>query len=484
MTKNQCHLVSAAMPQRSLKSRLDRFIHAPQTEIALVLLILLSVILVIAEIVLENTSPSYRLIHALQVGLTLVFMVELAIRYSIARNKRRFFRNYCLDLIAVFPFPPALEILRLLRLLRLLRVGILLNRNLHRLSSTFTVSWGAQLGILSIVGLIVLVGALAIYLLERGQNSAFNSLGDALWWSFFTLVSGEPIGGEPKTNAGRLVTLLVMMGGLTTFAVLTGVISAVMVQRLRSVMEAKSLELDELRNHIVICGWNRSGHLLIEELQADPAMRRRPIVVVAEFAETPERELKRIDRSLIHFYVGDYTMIDVLESVGIYYASRAILLADATHPRSDQDRDARTVLAALTIEKLQPSIYTCAQLLDRKNNVQLRSAGVEDVIVADELASHLIATSARNKGSVEMMAELLTVRIGNQIYKIPVPAAWEGLTFWAATERLKTEADAILVAVEQMTEGRRKTQVNPPKHERLKLNDYLIVIARSQPKLQ
>lgn len=472
------------MPQRSLKFRLDRFIHAPQTEMALALLILVSVILVIAEIVLENRSPSYRLISTLQGGLTLVFVVELAIRYSIARNKRRFFRNYWLDLIAVFPFPPALEILRLLRLLRLLRVGILLNRNLHRLSSTFTVSWGAQLGILSIVGLIVLVGALAIYLLEGGQNPAFNSLGDALWWSFFTLVAGEPIGGEPKTNAGRLVTLLVMMGGLTTFAVLTGVISAVMVQRLRSVMEAKSLELDELRNHIVICGWNRSAHLLIEELQADPAMRHKPIVVVAEFAETPEREIKQIDRSLIHFYVGDYTMIDVLESVGIYYASRAILLADATHPRSDQDRDARTVLAALTIEKLQPSIYTCAQLLDRKNNVQLRTAGVEDVIVADELASHLIATSARNKGSVEMMAELLTVRIGNQIYKIPVPEAWEGLTFWAATERLKTEADAILVAVEQMAEGRRKTLVNPPKHERLKLNDYLIVIARSQPKLE
>lgn len=472
------------MPQRSLKSRLDRFIHAPQTEVVLALLILMSVILVIAEIVLETSAPNYRLIQVLQTGLTLVFVVELAIRYSIARNKQRFFRNYWLDLIAVLPFPSALKILRLLRLLRLLRVGILLNRNLHRFSSTVAVSWGTQLGILSIVGLIVLVGALAIYLLEGGQNPAFNSLGDALWWSFFTLVSGEPIGGEPKTNAGRLVTLLVMMGGLTTFAVLTGVISALMVQRLRSVMEAKYLELDELRNHIVICGWNRSAHLLIEELQADPAMRHRPIVVVAEFTETPERELKRSDRSLIHFYVGDYTTIDVLENAGIYHASRAILLADATHPRSDQDRDARTVLAALTIEKLQPSIYTCAQLLDRKNNVQLRVAGVEDVIVADELASHLIATSARNKGSAEMMAELLTVQIGNQIYKIPVPEAWVGLTFWMATERLKTEADAILVAVEQMVEGRRTTLVNPPKDVPIKLDDYLIVIARSQPKLQ
>ena len=471
------------MPSRSLKSRLDRFIHTPQTEIGLALLILLSVLLVVAGIVVEEPGSKYRLVRYLEELLTLVFIVELTIRYYIARNKQRFFRNYWPDIIAVIPFPPALRILRLLRLLRLVRVGILVNRNLHRLSARSTVSLGAQLGLLSIVGLIVLVGALAIYLLEGSQNPAFRSLEDALWWSFFTLVSGEPIGGEPTTNAGRLVTLIVMIGGLTLFAVLTGVISAVMVQRLRSVMEAKYLELDELRHHIVICGWNRSGPLLVEELQADPAMRQRPIVVVAEFGETPERELKRIDRSLIHFYVGDYTTIDVLENVGIYHASRAILLADATHPRSDQDRDARTVLAALTIEKLQPSIYTCAQLLDRKNNVQLRVAGVEDVIVADELASHLIATSARNKGSVDMMAELLTVQIGNQIYKIPAPESWRGFTFGAASERLKDDFDAILVAVEQNVEGRRKTLVNPPKTEPLKFGDNLIVIARSQPRL-
>ncbi|MBD1864419.1 MULTISPECIES: ion transporter [Trichocoleus] len=471
------------MPPRSFKSRLDRFIHAPQTEIGLALLILLSVLLIVAGIVVEDPGPKYHLVRYLEELLTLVFIVELAIRYYIARNKQRFWRNYWLDIIAVIPFPPTLRILRLLRLLRLLRVGILVNRNLYRLSARSNVSLGAQLGLLSIVGLIVLVGALAIYLLEGNQNPAFNSLEDALWWSFFTLVSGEPIGGEPTTNAGRLVTLIVMIGGLTLFAVLTGVISAVMVQRLRNVIEAKYLELDELRKHIVICGWNRSGSLLIEELQADPAMRHRPIVVVAEFGETPERDLKRIDRSLIHFYVGDYTTIDVLENVGIYHASRAILLADATHPRSDQDRDARTVLAALTIEKLQPGIYTCAQLLDRKNSVQLRVAGVEDVIVADELASHLIATSARNKGSVDMMSELLTVQIGNQIYKISAPESWRGMTFWAASERLKDEFDAILVAVEQKVEGRRKTLVNPPKTEALKLGDNLIVIARSQPQL-
>lgn len=471
------------MPQQSLQSRLDRFIHAPPTELALILLILLSVILVPVQLAFNQANPDANsgLVNLTQNLLTGLFIIELTIRYIAARNKRRFFRHYWLDIIAVLPFSHSFRLLRVLRILRLLRVGILLNRSLNRTSSTLAASIGVQIGIFLIVGLIVLVGAIAIYLLEGTHNQDFFSLSDSLWWSFFTLVSGEPIGGEAKTDAGRLITLIVILGGMTMFAVFTGVVSAVMVQRLKTVMEVKYLELDELREHTVICGWNRGGHLIIEELQASPDTRDCPIVVVAEFIETPEQDLKRLNRSHLYLHTGDYTIIDVLESVGIYHASRAILLADATHPRSDQDRDARTVLAALTIEKLNPNIYTCAQLLDRKNNVQLRVAGVEDVVIADELASHLIATSARNQGSVDVLAELLTVQVGNQVYKIPLPQSWVGLSFWDTAERLKEQFDTILIAVERRTNGHRETLVNPPKALQLVYGDCLVVIARRLP---
>ncbi|WP_416675478.1 ion transporter [Egbenema bharatensis] len=460
--------------------RLDRFIHDSYTEFILILLILASVLIVMAEVASEPGVP-LPILSTVDGVLTVIFVIELSIRYYIARRKDRFFKQYWIDIIAVLPFLPAFHVLRLLRLLRLLRVGILINRNLLRVSSTVAASLSAQLGLFVMVGLIVLVGALGIYLVEGRQNQDFSSLRDALWWSFFTLVSGEPIGGEAQTDGGRFITLIVLVGGLTMFAVFTGVVSAVMVQRLKNVMEIRYLELDELRGHIVICGWNRSGHLVIEELHADPDLKKLPIVVVAEFIETPERELKSTDRSQIYFYTGDYTTIEALETVGIYYASRAILLADATCPRSDQDRDARTVLAALTIEKLNPKIYTCAQLLDRKNNVQLRVAGVEDVVVSDELASHLIATSARNFGASDVLAELLTVQVGNQIYKVSLPMEWIDTTFWEVTGELKHQYDAILLAVERQTNGKRETLVNPPQNERLREKDELIVIARKLP---
>jgi voltage-gated potassium channel len=467
----------------TLKSRLDRALYAAPVEFTLIGLILLSVFLVFVDVSISPDHLGYPQLLALKSWLTAIFWLELSLRYWVARNKRRFFKQYWWDILAVLPFPAQFPVLQLLRLLRLLRAGILLNRNLGRLYPTLALGLGAQIGLVSILGVILLTGALGIYLIEGAENADLDSLGQAFWWSIFTLVAAEPIGAEPTSPVGRLLTLMVMLGGLTLFAVITGLVSAVMVQRLRSTMEFRSMELDELRHHTVICGWNRSGLSVVEELLLDPTMQKSPILLVAEFEETPERSLQHLNLSHLYCYTADYTRIDVLQTIGIIHAERAILLADNSRPRSDQDIDARTVLAALTIEKLNPAVYTCAQLLDRRNDVQLKAAGVDDVIVADEITSHMIATSARAQGSIEVLAELLTVQIGNQIYKLPIPPSWVDLSFWQAVDRLKRSHDALILAIE-IGYPKRHILVNPPAKYRLAMKDQLVVIARKKPELK
>lgn len=466
-----------------MNQRLERFIHHPNTEITLIGLILLSIILLVAEVRMDRAAENYTAVHLAGTLINAIFIAELACRYSIAQSKRRFFRQYWIDLISVLPVIPGFRLLRVLRILRLLRVGVLINRRLGALSSILSVGFGAQIGLFLLIGVIIMAGALAIHLLEGDDNRAFGRLTDSIWWSFFTVVAGEPVMGEPRTSAGRLVALIVAGGGLTMFAVFTGFVSAMMVQRLKMGMEMKDFDLDELRDHVIICGWNRSAHTIIEELQLEPAMKNRGIVVVAEFSETPEAELKKVDRSRVYFFLGDYTNIEVLEEVGMRHAAQAILLADHCLPRSDQDRDARTVLAALTIEKLNPKILTCAQLLDRKNNVQLQVAGVEDVIIADEVSGHLIATWSRNRALTNVFMELLSADTGNNLYKVALPQAWEGLTFQEGAQRLKDRHDTLLVAIEREQDGRRQTLVNPPGSTPFSGGDFLVVIARDAPQI-
>jgi len=472
----------------NLKTQLDRFIHDSRTELVLVLLILLSVILLIIEVSLEHTAGAWAEVReSLKLagdGVNGLFVLELVIRLYVASHKRRFFRNYWLDILSVLPAFPFFRLFRLLRVVRLLRAGILINRRLNAVSASLAAGLGAQLGVLMILAGVVLVGALGIYVAEGRSNPEVGSLGKAVWWSFFTLAAGQPIGELPLSDTGRLIAMVEVLGGITLFAVFTGVVSAFMVQRLRTGMEVRDVELDELNGHIVVCGWNRAGQRMLEALQADPDFRERAIAVVAEFSEPPEAELRRVDRRRVYFHKGDYTKMEVLEEVGIRRAAQAILLADKTLPRSDQDRDARTVLAALTIEKLNPGIFTCAQLLDRRNNVQLQVAGVEEVVVDDEVSGRLLATNIRTEGVTDFFSEILSINVGNDVLKTRLPAGWGNPTFGEAARRLKDQHDALLLGVKRQAGDRQELLLNPALSLPLAPGDELIFLARKRPKLE
>ena len=472
-------------PKPTLKQRCDQLLHNPRTEIALVLLILVSVVLIVLEFGPASANGPLARLHLpiLIAGdvLTFIFIVELLLRYWVASRKGRFFRRYWLDVLAVIPF---LRFFRILRILRLLRAGVLINRRLEAFSSTLAAGLGLQLTVFLILGMIVLCGGLAMYMAEGGRGAEIGTLGESFWWSFFTLAAGEPVGATPATDAGRLVAMLVVLGGITMFAVFTGVVSAFMVQRLKIGMEARDMDLDELSGHIVICGWNRSGQYVVEGLLADPVCRRHAIVVLAEFETAPEAVIRPELRSYVYFHKGDYTRIETLNDVGIQRAARAILLADKTRPRSDQDRDARTVLAALTIEKVNPNISTCAQLLDRKNNVQLRVAGVEDVLVDDEVCGRLIASSAQSAGMITLVSEMLSLDAASHLGKTAIPDSWKDKTFSEAAQRLKDRHGALLIGIERAEADETRTLVNPDSTLLLKPGDNLLFLSKERLKLQ
>ncbi|MGM0595955.1 MAG: TrkA-related ion transporter [Myxococcota bacterium] len=267
-----------------------------------------------------------------------------------------------------------------------------------------------------------------------------------------------------------------------------------MVNHLKGSKEAKEMELRELKNHFVICGWNRSGKIIVKELQAEVATSCAPIVIITEMEEPPVFDKNKVNLGMIHFVRDDYTSRDVLKKVQIDKARAAILLADKSKPRSDQDRDARTILAALIIEKLSPGIFTSAELLQRENQVHLSMADVEDVVVGDEYMGNLIAHSSRTWGLVKVMDELLTSTRGNQFYKTKAPGEIIGLKLKDALGIIKEQYDGIIFSIEtedippggepkeniQMVSSRRII-TNPPNDYVIKEDDAIIIIAEKMP---
>ncbi len=475
----------------TLKERADRFIHHAVVESAIVALILLAVGALLAEPAFAEGSLTRVLLESFGTLASLLFAIELSIRYWVAPVKMRFFQRYWLDILAVLPLARPLRLLRVFLLLRLFRAGMLLNRRLSAFGGLIRGTLNEMTVLTTLSLTVVLVGAVTLQAVpgsvrfDVGQDAP--ELERALWFSVYTLIGGEPIGGMPSTELGRAVTLALMVGGLTVFGMFVGAVSASMITILSRRLEVGEMELDELRDHIIVCGWNPAGPVMLKELFSGPGPHAAVVVVTERAERPPDLDLPGVPSHLISYHSGDYTRVDVLQEVGVRRARAAYLLTDGAPGRSDQDRDARTVLAAHTIERMNRDIFCCAELINGANAAALDLTRVEEVVVRDWYAGVIIGSMGRNRGLSAVLNDILSSTRGNAFHKITVPPDWDGQAIGALHQLLKERHGAILVSWEREVpvsggDPLREVEVNPHVDRVVSKGDVLVVIAATAPR--
>ncbi|MEQ8789081.1 MAG: ion transporter [Pirellulaceae bacterium] len=482
LNRSDVRLHEVPLWQRSIM----RFFGRPWVEVTIGVLIVVSVILTLVEFALTGGSfeaaPSLttaRLETANNV-LTIVFSVELLFRFLGAPSKIRFFREFWIDILAVLPLFRVFRAARVVRLLRLVRV-LRLFGVVSRLRSHFPyVLRRGLVEYLFVCGLLVvtvLFGTGAMMFFEGratpGEGDSFDLTG-SFWFSLYSLFAGEPIPATPHTIGGKLVAVFVMFMGLTIFAMFTGTVSAFMVERFRE--EGRFVDWDQLEDHIVICGWNSKSEIIVQEYRASTVSNSVPIVVIAQLEA--DQTLGEIGAN-VHFLNDDFTRVPALEKAGIHRARTCIILSDISGGRSEQDADARTILAALTVEKLNPAVYTCAELLNRSYGTHLTMGHVNDYVVSGEYSAYMLAQAAMNRGLMGVFTELLTYQRGNEFYRLDLPDKWHGRTFLELFVELKKTRNVTLVAVHP-EDG--EMLVNPAEHT-FGPGDEVVVIAEHELKL-
>lgn len=471
-------------PSARIRRRLDVFIHHPATDLAVVLVIIVAVMALLGEAGFPKGSEERALLRLVGDICSVLWAIELVIRFWVARNKRRFLRRYWLDLLAVLPLARPLRLLRVLVLLRLFRAGMLMNRRLTAYSGVLRGTLNELTIVATLTVTIVLVGAMTLHLGGGGVHITNPQVADTLeghlWFALMTLIGGEPILGAPRSELGMAVTVALMLGGMTVFGIFIGTVSASMVTVLTRRLQVSDLELDDLSEHIVVCGWNPAGPTMLGELFS-AGQRRHPVIVMTEQEQRPpDLTLPGVPPDLVYHHPGDYTRVEVLEAIGISRASAAILLTDTLTPRSDQDRDARTVLTALTIERMAPGIFCCAELINGQHESLLKMANVEEVVVRDWYAGVIIGSMGRNRGLSRVLNDILSTAEGNAFHKVRIGRHHAGSTIGELHALLKDRHNAILVSWErdQPGTGRTNAVVNPDVSTVVAQNDLLVVISK------
>jgi voltage-gated potassium channel len=446
-------------------------------------LIILSIIFLLAEMTLFQ-NVTYSWIHVINDSFFYIFTFELLIRFIAIRNTAGFFREYWIDMIAILPLLPFLRFLRLFRLLRIFRVMslmVFLRRHLRAFARFFRKNLVEYMVILAFVTCLVI---LAIVLLVQFEypavmDGSISSFVDSFWVILFSLFSGEYVEDFPRTAGGKLVIIAVIFCNMSLFAILTGTVSSIMVTRLKEGAIMGKPNYSEMEGHVVICGWSEHVSRIIGEFHADPDYRNQQFVIISEIHELPDMSSRGVDMSCVHLINQDFTSVKTLNFAHINGASSAIILADLSKDRTSYDADARTVLASLTIEKLNPNIYTCAELLHSENEAHLSMSNVESIVLSSKLTALMIAQAAMKEGVLPLYNELIHPSQGNTVYKIPFPKNHIGQSFEDLMLLWKKDYQAILIGV---IRNNNEVMVNP-ENIIIEKNDKAMAIALKKPRV-
>lgn len=190
-------------------------------------------------LVLELTSGLSTPLAILSTAIWIAFIVDFAIRLSIAPDRKHYLRRNWLTALSLLV--PALRVLRIVRFARLLRVarvtrGVRLvrvvtsvNRGMKALGRTM-----GRRGLAYVVVLTVLVtfaGAAGMYAFEHEvPASGLADFPTALWWTAMIMTT---MGTEhwPQSGEGRVLALLLSVYAFSVFGYVTAALASHFIDR-------------------------------------------------------------------------------------------------------------------------------------------------------------------------------------------------------------------------------------------------------------
>jgi voltage-gated potassium channel len=232
------------MDSETKLQRWERHAEWPLAVAAVLFLVLFS-----RQVLTQPQGREGHIVWAVDWAIWGLFVVDYVVRLCLAGNRWHWFLRHLLDF--------AIVTLPLLRPLRLLRLLVLIEVLQKAIGDAFR----GRIVVYTASGVVLLIytASLAVFDKERYLHGAtINSFGKALWWSITTVTTVGYGDVYPVTNTGRVIAVLLMIGGISLVGVVTAALASWIIERVTeegSLMQAATVaHIEELRNEIRALG--------------------------------------------------------------------------------------------------------------------------------------------------------------------------------------------------------------------------------------
>ena len=330
------------------------------------------------------------------------------------------------------------------------------------------------------------------------SNFDNHSFGDNLVWLFVFSGSGYNDNLFPQSQLGKFLATLIPLIGIGGILTLLGIITSDKIKS--KILEAKGVKTKMIKNHIIICGFNKNVPNLIKYLVDSQISKRRNILLLAPLGEIMLVSKYSFDEKIVSYINGTATKREDLFRANLNDADIAVIVAD----ENVSDPDANNILKVLTIEKYckeleingsrknKKNIYTVAEIEDKDNFQLAKDACVDEIVSLEGIRTKIFAQSILNPGVSSFINDILTFNDYNEIYTITLEkgSCLLGMKYDEVLVKLR-EYNILLLSInigyknksDLLTNGESKRDIitNPTmdveKNYRIQEGDILIVLA-------
>lgn len=286
----------------------------------------------------------------------------------------------------------------------------------------------AWLGVIAL-GFFLLI-AVIIALTGIGPGDESTSFGDGLWYALTRSLDPGTFSGD-EGSGFRFIMLAVTLIGIFLAAAIIGLVSSAIDTRVESLRRGRSIVVEE--GHTLVIGHSDKLPTIVSELvEANLSERGRAIVVLSpddtvEVTDDIRSTVTDLKTSRLVVRSGLPTRIADLEQANPASARSVIIL------RSPDESDAHVVKTVLAVARIVPGlegITVVAEMDDPATASALRDAVGPSLItvIPTDIIARISAQVSRAAGLGVVYQELLDFD-GDEIYTIPIGAAWVGRSF-------------------------------------------------------
>jgi len=248
---------------------------------------------------------------------------------------------------------------------------------------------------LALAGIIV-TGMTGYTLLERWTPL------EALYMTVITISSVGFMEVHPLTASGRIFTIFLILCGSGVLIYSVSLITAFIVEgELSDVIRRRKMNkrISALRGHIIVCGTDKTGLYVIEEL-----VKTKKDFVVIEKDAVISKQLMGRDILCIE---GDASHYAILEQAGILNAKGFI---------TSLSSDAENLFVVLTAKRLNPSLRVISKAVEEESEQKIRMVGADGVVTPSfigglRMVSEMVRPAVVNFLDIMLRAKDQTIRI-------------------------------------------------------------------------